>query len=258
MRTASPPIAWGVLLCVVAVKFAIHVLSNGPLAWGYMTDELYFLDSLDRLDWSFVDHPPLSVALLVPIQALFGHSLPAVRILPTLFSTLVVFGTGLLAREMGGGCVAQGIAALAALSAPVCLAMGTYHSMNPIDQALWVLGMLLLARILNGGRDGLWLLLGTLLGIGLQNKVSMLWFGAGLGVGLLLTPERRRLATPWPWAACTIALALFSPWVVWQQQHAWPFLEFSRDAARYKVGAVSPWGLLSGQLLAMNPVAAPL
>jgi hypothetical protein len=257
-RLKPPPIAWSAIGVVVGAKLAIHALSNGPLAWGYMTDELYFLDCAQRLDWGYVDHPPLSIALLVPVRALFGDSLPALHALPALFSASAVLFTGLLAREMGGGRSAQGLAALALLTSGVGLALGTYYSMNPIDQALWAIGMWLLARILNGGKDRLWLALGLLVGVGLLNKVSMLWFGAGLGVGLLLTPERRRLATPWPWAAGAIALALFGPFVWWQQQHGWPFLEFSRNAAQYKVGAVSPLGLLSGQILAMNPLTAPL
>jgi hypothetical protein len=255
---ARPPIAWGVLLAVVAAKLAIHALSSGPLAWGYMTDELYFLDCAERLAWGYVDHPPFSIALLAAVRALFGDSLAALRVPATLFSASAVLLTGLLARELGGGRVAQGLAALALLSAPVVLAMGTYYSMNPIDQALWAGGYLLVARILNGGSNRLWLALGALLGIGLLNKVSMLWFGAGLGVGLLLTPERRRLATPWPWLCAAIALACFAPFVAWQHAHGWPFLEFSRDAAENKVGAVSPLALLAGQVMAIGPVAAPL
>ena len=48
-----PPVAWDVLLWVVAAKVAIHALSSSPLAWGYMTDELYFLDCAERLDWGY-------------------------------------------------------------------------------------------------------------------------------------------------------------------------------------------------------------
>src|SRR5262245_49054708 len=166
-RVTPPPIAWGAIGAVVAAKLAIHALSSGPLAWGYMTDELYFLDCADRLAWGYVDHPPLSVALIVPVRALFGDSLVALRVLPTLFSALAVLATGLLARELGGGRAAQGLAALALLAAPVVLATSTYHSMNPIDHALWAGGFLLFARILNGGSERLWLGLGLLLGVGL-------------------------------------------------------------------------------------------
>ncbi len=124
----SVPIAWNTLLILVAAKIGIHALLSGPLAWGYMTDELYLLDSLDRLDWGFVDHPPLSVALLLLVRTFLGDSIVAIRILPALFSAAIVLITGLLARELGGGKTAQPLAALAALVTPVYLAMGSYHS----------------------------------------------------------------------------------------------------------------------------------
>ncbi len=255
VRTA---IAWPVLLALVGVKVGIHALSSGPLAWGWMTDELYFLDSVGRLDWGFVDHPPLSIALLVPLTALFGDSITAIRILPTLFSAGAVLLTGLLARELGGGRTAQGLAALAILVSPVHLSMGTYHSMNPIDHAIWPLAMLLVVRILGGASPRLWLAVGAVFGLGLLNKVSALWLGAGIALGLIFTSGRRQLATPWPWAAGLIALAIFSPFLLWQQAHGWPFLEFSRNAAVHKVGEVSPLRFFLEQVYVMNPVTAPL
>lgn len=254
----SNPIAWNALLLVVAAKVAIHALSNGPLAWGYMPDELYFLDSVDRLDWGFVDHPPLSIAILVPVQMFLGDSIAAIRILPTLFSAAVVLVTGLLARELGGDRTAQTLAALAALISPIYLAMATYHSMNPVDQALWATGMLLFARILNGGSDRLWIVIGLVVGLGLLNKVSMLWFGAGIAAGLIFTADRVRLVSPGPWAAGLIAAIFFSPFVLWQWHQGWPFIEFSQNAALQKIGSVSPVRFFLDQIVAMNPVTAPL
>ena len=255
---ALMPVAWRLLLGLALLKLAVHLLAAGPLAWGYMTDELYFLDSIDRLDWGFVDHPPLSIAVLGLVRAVLGNSIFAIRILPAVLAAATVVLTGLLACEMGGGRGAQGLAAVAVLTSPVHLSMAMYYSMNPIDDALWLLAAFLLLRIFNGGDVRLWLLVGAVVGMGLLNKISMSWLAAGLGVGLLLTPERRWLRTPWPWAAAAIALVCFAPFVWWQRQHGWPFLEFSRNAARYKVGYVSPLDFARDQLLASNVMAAPL
>jgi hypothetical protein len=252
------PIAWRLLLGLALVKLAIHALSGWLLAWGYMTDELYFLDSVDRLDWGFVDHPPLSIAVLAAVRALLGDSLPAIRLLPALLGAATVVLTGILARQMGGGRVAQGVAALAALACPVYLALSNYYSMNAIEQFLWPLGMLIVLRIIDGGSPWWWIALGVLMGVGLLNKVSMLWFGGGLAVGLLLTPERRWLRTPWPWLAAVIALTSFSPYVWWNAQHEWPFLEFSRNAGEQKVGAVTALDFALQQALSMGPPAVPL
>ncbi len=253
-----PPVAWRLLLALAAIKVVIHLLASGPLAWGYMTDELYFLDSTDHLQWGYVDHPPLSIALLALIRALLGDSIFAVRLLPTFLGAATVLGTGLLARELGGGRGAQGLAALATLSAPVFLAMAMYYSMNPIEHLLWTAGMLVVARIINGGDARLWVILGAVMGLGVLNKVSMVWFGAGLGLGLVLTPQRRWLLTPWPWIAAAITAGCSLPFVVWQMHNGWPFLEFSRNAAAIKVGAVSPLSFIGQQLLGLNVMAAPL
>jgi hypothetical protein len=253
-----PPAAWRLLLGLASIKLAVHLLSAGVLAWGYMTDELYYLDSVDRLDWGFVDHPPLSIAVLGIARAVLGDSLLAVRLLPALLGSLTVVLTGMMAREMGGGRAAQGLAAVLALTSLVFLAMGSFYSMNAIEIALWAVAMWLVLRIINGADQRLWLLLGVIMGIGLLNKVSMSWFGTGLAAGLLLTPERRWLRTPWPWIAGAIALTSCVPFVWWQWVHAWPFIEFNRNAALHKIGEVTPIAFVREQILAMNPVAVPL
>src|SRR5262245_55302641 len=42
-----PAVAWSALLGLALAKVAFHLIAAGPLAWGYMTDELYFLDTID-------------------------------------------------------------------------------------------------------------------------------------------------------------------------------------------------------------------
>ena len=262
MRAAQssdrPPIAWRLLLGLGLVKIGVHALSGWLLAWGYMTDELYFLDCADRLDWGYVDHPPFSIAVLAAVRAGLGDSLLAIRLLPALLGAVTVVLTGIIAREMGGGRVAQGLAALAALACPVFLALSNYYSMNPIDQVLWPFGMLLILRLIDGSTPWWWIALGVLMGVGLLNKVSMLWFAAGLAVGLLLTPARRWLRTPWPWLAAAIALAMLSPYIWWNAQHGWSFLEFSRNAAEQKVGRVPLTDFVAQQIMSIGPNAAPL
>ncbi len=85
--------------------------------------------------------------------------------------------------------------------------------MNALDCLIWTLAAWLLALIVNRGeRPGpennqmfsvpqLWILVGLVLGVGLENKISILFFGFGLVIGLLLTSQRRHLRTRWPWCA---------------------------------------------------------
>ncbi len=253
-----PPIAWRFLLAAAFAKVAIHAYSSLVAAWGPMTDELYFLDSVDRLQWGYVDHPPLSIALLALLVGLFGESLGVLRISTAAIGAGTVLVTALIAREMGGRAAAQGLAALASLCCGTYLAMGGYYSMNPIDQLIWPLAVWLLFRLANGGAPRLWIALGVVLGAGLLNKISVVWLGAGIVAGLLFTRERRWLGTPWPWAAGLIAGVLLAPFVWWQNAHGWPFVEFNRNAAAYKVGSVPALQFLAEQIPAIGVVASVL
>ena len=97
-----------------------------------------------------------------------------------------------------------------------------------------------------------------LLGLGLLNKISVLWLGAGIGVGLLLTPSRRLLLTRGPWIAGAIAAVIFLPHVLWQIAHGWPTLEFIRNASRDKMQVNTPLSFLADQFLNMHPLTFPI
>jgi 4-amino-4-deoxy-L-arabinose transferase-like glycosyltransferase len=259
---AAPPlraaVPWRFLTALWTARLGVYLLASGPLAYGYLSDEFYYLECARRLAWGYVDHPPLSIALLRLVRATLGDSLLALRLLPTLAHCGAVALVALLARELGGGRAAQRLAALAALVSPLYLGVTDFYSMNAFEPALWAAAALLLARIANGADPRTWLLLGLVLGLGLLNKISMLWLGVGLAVGLAATPERRWLATPWPWLAALLAFALFSPYLLWQAQHGWPLFEFMENARTQKMVVKPPATFVAEQLLVMNPVVVPL
>jgi hypothetical protein len=251
-------VVWSALLVLGAVRAAIHIFVSVALDYGYSTDELYFLDSTDRLDWGYVDHPPLCVAVLAAVRWVLGDSLLAVRVVPSMLGGVTVVLGGLLARELGGGRAAQLLSALTALVWPPFLAVCSYYSMNAFDAVFWMLAMLLVLRLLNGARPHAWIGLGVVLGVGFLNKWTVLGFGAGLGVGLLVTPQRRWLATPWPWLAGAITLAFMAPNLLWQVQHDWPTLEFLRNAAATKNTPTTPLSFVLDQIMTAHPLFAPL
>lgn len=147
---------------------------------------------------------------------------------------------------------------MAALAAPEYLGTDHLYSMNTWDQWIWVLAAYWLVRTLRTRRNRDWLALGALLGLGLLNKISVLWLGAGILAGLVLTPQRAVLRTRGPWLAAAIAGVIFSPYVIWQAAHAWPLLEFMHNARSLKMISTGPLALLGGHVLTMNPVSAPL
>ncbi len=244
------------VFAVAAAQVLLHLLALR--GYGIFRDELYYLACADRLDWGYVDHPPLSIALLWAQRALLGESVGAIRVLPALAGVALVFLAALLTRELSGGRFAQGLAALAVAIVPQYLAITGFFSMNAFDLVFWAAAALVVARIVNTGDSRLWLLLGALLGLGLQNKISVLFFGFGLAVAQVVTPLRSHFLRPHLWLGGLLAAALFVPHVLWQVGHDWPTLEFVRNAKQYKIADLTLLQFFGAQILEIHPLNAPL
>jgi hypothetical protein len=246
-----------VLWICAAAALLIHLLTNGR--YGYFRDELYFIACARHLDWGYVDMAPLSALLLRVELALFGESLPALRLFPALAGAATVALTGAIARQLGGRTWAVALASIGSLSALVFLALGNFYSLNVFEPLFWMGCVYLLVRIINGGSPRLWLGFGLLAGLGLENKHSMTFFGAGLVLALLLSPERRHFVRPGIWLGGLIALGIALPNLIWQIQHGWPTYELlSNIAHSHKNVVLSPPQFLLQQTLILNPATLPL
>jgi len=265
-RTTNPPhtnptdrpSALTILLALAGFKLALHLGINLLGGYEIFRDELYYLACASHPALGYVDQPPLSIWMLAAVRAVLGDSLFAIRLLPAVAGAALILVTGLLARELGGGRLAVTLAGLSTLVAGFTLAVSSIWSMNIFDLLLVALACLLLARLINTQNHRYWLPIGLLLGLGLLNKVGVLWVGLGLLVGLLATRERRWLKTPWPWAAGALAALLFLPYVLWNASHDWAHLEFIEGAVTGKYSGLSAWSFLSGQMLIQNPVTLPV
>jgi hypothetical protein len=244
------------LALFVVAKLALHLATSS--GYGYFRDEFYYLACADNLAAGYVDHPPLSVAVLAGVRALIGDSLLALRLTPALLGAGTVALVGGMAALLGGGRWALALAMTGALVAPEYLALNHFYSMNAFDIFFWALAAFLLIRLVQQETTSRWCALGVVLGLGLLNKISVLWLGAGLLVGLMLTPLRRSLKRPGPWLAGLIAAALFAPYVVWEIRNGWPTREFIRNATSEKMVRVAPLDFVSGQLDMMLPFTLPL
>ncbi|RPJ60177.1 MAG: hypothetical protein EHM23_11320 [Acidobacteria bacterium] len=246
----------GTLGLVAIASLVLHLLVLR--GYGFFRDEFYFLACSDHLAFGYVDHPPLSAVLLAAIRLVLGDSFLAVRLLPILAGVAVIFVAGIIARELGGGRFAQLLAGLAVLVAPIFLFAFHFFSMNPFDILLWSLAALVVIRVIRTGDERLWLLFGVIAGLGLMNKISMLFLGFGLFVGLLLTRQRKQLLSGWFWAGGAIAGLIFIPHIAWQMHHGWPTLEFMANAQQSKMLALSPVAFLGQLMLEVNPFTLPL
>lgn len=251
------PQEWALLGALSFLTFAAHMLVSGR--YGYFRDELYYLACSHHLAWGYVDQPPLIAVIAWLVRVTLGDSLHALRFLPAVAAGLRVLLTGRIARELGARRFGMLLACVCVMVAPIYLGLDSLLTMNPFESLFWTGAALIALKIFNGARARLWLLFGAVCGVGLLNKDSMLFFGFGLFVGLLLTKQRRQFASPWIWLGGLIALAIFLPNLLWQIHRGFPTIELLRNVQRSgRNSDGGPLAFLVQQVLALEPLAAPV
>jgi hypothetical protein len=227
--------------------------------YGTFVDELYYLACSRHLDWGYVDQPPLIAVATWLVRTVLGQSLAAIRLLPALAGAAEVLLTAMIARELGGKRFAQALAAMSTLIAPGILAANGLLTMNAFEPLFWMGCAYLLIRVIKTGNTKLWIWFGILAGFGLENKYSMLIFGAGLVLGLLLSSERRLLGNRWLWAGGAIAILIFLPNLIWNVQHHFPFLELQANIrANGRDVPLGPLAFFGQEILLMHPLTLPV
>jgi Dolichyl-phosphate-mannose-protein mannosyltransferase len=239
-------------LCKLFTQF------SGINHYGYFRDELYYIACGEHLAWGYVDQPPLIALVAWLARHLFGTSLFATRLFPALAGAAIVYCTGRLARELGGGALAESLAALGILLAPAYLAFDSFLSMNAFEPLIWLLCVWIAIRIAKGADPRWWLAFGLLAGVGLQNKHTMLVFGFALVAGLLISGNARLLASKWIWLAGVLAFAIFLPNLIWEARNGWPQIEVVRNGQAYKILHISSLQFVFEQILFLQPLALPI
>ena len=241
---------------IAALAVIVHFLFNSK--YGYFRDELYYAACGEHLAWGYVDHAPLVALASRVSRGLFGDSLFALRLLPALSAAPKVLLGGWMAREVGGARFAQFFAGLLVFLAPIYLTFDNFLSMNAFEPVFWMVCAAIVLRILNGGSPRLWLLFGLVAGIGILNKHSMLFFGSGIAIGLLLTAARKQFARIEIWMALFIAFLIFLPNLLWEIRNGYPTIALLHTVIGTKYSTVSPLTYVGEQFLLLNPLAAPL
>ncbi|ABD89277.1 glycosyl transferase, family 39 [Rhodopseudomonas palustris BisB18] len=245
-----------VLIVLVLVGLRLVVAAITPLTF----DEAYYWTWSKNLAGGYYDHPPM-VALMIRLSTLIaGDSEFGVRWLSVLLAlpmSWAVYRSGAILF----GSARVGATAAILFNTTMMAWLGTI--MATPDVPLMLASSLLLwslAKLLQSGRGVWWLAAGAAVGAALLSKYNALFFGPTLLIWLIVVADLRRwLRSPWPYLGGLVALALFSPTLLWNAQHEWAsFLkQFGRvGAADFRPGFLL--GMLGGQFLVMTPAVAIL
>jgi hypothetical protein len=238
-----------VLVIAVAITVGLLLLAQ----WhGFHRDELYFIVAGRNPAFGYPDQPPLTPLLSAAATALLGMEPFAIRILPALSAGLSIVLVAAMARDMGGGSRAQVLAAIT-IGLSGLLAAGHLGSTAIYELFFWTLVMWLVVRLLDGADARLWLAVGVIAGLALQNKQTALILGAGLVGGLLLARRWDVFRSPWLWIGGLIAAVIWAPNLAWQVLNDFPQLKMAEviaiEAAENRVMLVPELLLLAGPLL---------
>jgi hypothetical protein len=246
-----PPLAWLIAALFVALELAFSS------RYGFLQDELYFIEAGHHLAFGYVDQPPLA-PLLTRITSIAGVSPTAVRIVPALAGGIMVAAAAKFAALFGAGRPGRVLAALATACAPVILGADHIGNTTPLDLLAWTIVLLCVTIALLRDRPRFWLAAGAAAGLGLESDNLMVMLLIGLGLGLLVSPHRCVLRTWWPWAGAAIAAVIWAPNLIWQATHRWPQLAMA-SALHLENNSVADYAAgLPGQILYLGLLVAPV
>ncbi len=242
-----------VLLSLSLTYIVIHLIFINQ--YNYFRDELYYIACGNHLSFGYVDQPPFVAIIAFISTRVFGESMLAIRIFSVMAGGLTVFITGKMTKQLGGSVFSQSLAALMVMFAPVYLFLFHILSMNSFDVLFWTILIYILVKIITAENPKLWLWFGLWVGIGFENKISILFLLFGLGIGLILTPNRKYLKNKYFWFGSIIAFLISLPYLIWEIVNKFPTIEFMRNASTLKNAPLSPAGFLKEQILDMNAVS---
>ena len=245
------------LVAIAGAVMLLHILTNNR--YGFHRDELQVLSDARHLDWGFVAYPSFTPFVERIGLSIFGLNLVGLRLFSVIAQGAAIVVAGLMARELGGGKLAQVTAALAIALSGLPLFEGTEFQYTTFDYLWWCLIAYFVIRLLNTDNPRWWLAIGAMVGLGLQTKYTMAFFATGIAGGLLLIRARRFLASGWLWAGAGLALLIFLPNLIWQVRHGFVSLHFLHHIHVRDVGQGRANGFFRDQfLICVNLIAAPL
>jgi 4-amino-4-deoxy-L-arabinose transferase-like glycosyltransferase len=226
----------GVVLWTIGLGTSVRLLCAAfaiDLSYG----EAYDIASARHFALSYFDHPPLAFWLVKAAMKLTGSDALIVLRMPFIFlfaaSTWLMYRVGaslynewvgaisalllnispLFAISIGAWVEPDGPLIFCILASTLCIIRLTFRRKPIAETLLWT-------------QTGFWL------GLAMLAKYYAVLLPAGIALFALTSREHREwFRKPGPYIACAIAVALFSPVLIWNFQHRWVSFEFQGGRA---------------------------
>lgn len=232
----APRRAFVMAAAVIAAMTVLRIVYASAIE--LRTDEAYYWTWSKEGALSFLDHPPMIAWLIRFGTAIFGDTALGVR-----FGGIVaMLVTQLLLADIVRRLTHDARAiVLAVLMPEAALYYGLLMAKVAPDVAMIpfaVAMMWSLVRLAQGGDGRWWLAAGLFAGLSMLSKFTAIMFAPAVAAFLLVPDWRWRwLRSPYPYLAVLVAIAAFSPVLIWNAQHDWASFRFQgvRATANYGI-----------------------
>lgn len=214
---------------------ALVLLRLVGAAWTPITfDEAYYWIWAKNLAFSYYDHPS-AVALVIRLGIMIaGDNELGIRLVSILLALPMSYAVYRTAEILFGG---TRVAANAAILLNVTLMAAVGTLIVTPDSPLLVASsfvLFFLAKVLESGRGAWWLAVGAAVGLALLSKYTAMFFGPAILIWLVSVPKLRRwFLSPWLYLGGLVALAVFSPVIIWNADHHW--VSFIKQLGRSQI-----------------------
>jgi hypothetical protein len=219
-------------------------------------DEAYYWIWSKHLAFGYYDHPPGVALAIRPGTIIAGDTELGVRLVSILLALPMSFAVYRTAEILFGG---KRVAANAAILLNVTLMAAVGTVIVTPDSPLLVAStfvLFFLAKVLESGRGVWWLAVGAAVGFALLSKYTAMFFGPAIVIWLLSVPKLRKwLFSPWLYLGGLVALAIFSPVILWNADHHW--VSFIKQLGRSEVTSFNP-GFIGELIPTQIAFATPL
>jgi dolichol-phosphate mannosyltransferase len=215
---------WRLAIGLIAYAVVLRLVYAGSVEM--MPEEAYYWSYSRHLDFGYLDHPPMVAWLIRLGTALFGQTEFGVRAGALCCGAVTSVFVYTLARNLFGEASALA-ALLLTQTLPYFFLSGFLMTPDAPLAAAWAASLYFLERALIGNQSRAWWLAGVSLGVGMISKYSIAILAPVMMAFMVWDPNSRHwLRRKEPYLAALLALALFSPVLVWNAQHEWASFAF--------------------------------
>jgi dolichol-phosphate mannosyltransferase len=250
---ATPTIRWRVFaLCVVLYVILLRLAFTGTI--DLIPEEAYYWNYALRLDFGYLDHPPMVAWLIWLGTHIAGTNEAGVRLLATpswLVAASFMYG---LTKNLFGKTAAF-ITLMFLATFPIYFATGFVMIPDTPLYAAWAGCLYFLERALLADHRRAWMWAGVCLGLGMLSKYTILLLAPASLLFLVVDKESRRwLTRPEPYVAFAVACVIFSPVIFWNATHGWASFAFQGVDRWSGSTRVSPHLFVGSVLALLTPI----